>query len=125
MLRCLARGERVSEQIDCENVAEEIEAVGRTERRACESYLFQALLDDLKAQAWPQSREVPHWQSEARVARSNAAAAFTPSMRQRTNIASLYARARYAMPESIDGQPPLSVPESCLTTLDEMLSGAR
>jgi len=34
----------------------------------------------------------------------------------------LYAKARHAMPESLDGQPPLPVPESCEVTLDELLS---
>src|SRR5579862_9068169 len=87
LLRRLARGERVNEQIDWENLTEEVEALGRTERRACESYLIQALLQDLKAAAWPSSREVPHWRAEARLARVNAKAAFTPSMRQRIDLA--------------------------------------
>jgi hypothetical protein len=123
LLRRVARGERVNAQIDWENVAEEVEAVGRTERRACESYLIQALLHDLKAAAWPSSREVPHWRAEARLARGNAAAAFTPSMRQRIDLAALYRRALHAMPETIDGQPPGAVPETCPVTLDELLAG--
>jgi hypothetical protein len=124
LLRRLARGERVNEQIDWENVAEEVEAAGRTERRACESYLIQALLHDLKAEAWPSSREVPHWRAEARLARGNAVAVFTPSMRQRIDVAALYSRALRALPETIDGEPPLPVPETCPATLDELLADA-
>jgi len=124
LLRRLARGERVNAQIDWENVAEEVEAVGRTERRACESYLIQALLHDLKAEAWPSSREVPHWRAEARLARGNAVAVFTPSMRQRIDVAALYSRALRALPETIDGEPPLPVPETCPATLDELLADA-
>ena len=40
LLRRRAAGELVNDaEIDWPNVAEEIEAVGRTERRACESHL--------------------------------------------------------------------------------------
>ena len=60
LLRRMAAGERVNNQVDWENVAEEIESVGRTERRACESHLVQALLHDLKAEAWPLARDA-HW----------------------------------------------------------------
>jgi Domain of unknown function DUF29 len=58
LLRRMAAGERVNDQVDWENVAEEIESVGRTEPRACESHLVQALLHDLKAEAWPLARDV-------------------------------------------------------------------
>jgi hypothetical protein len=53
--------------------------------------------------------------------RLDAAEAFAPSMRQHLDVAKLYARARYIMPETIDGQPPLPVPEACAMTLDELL----
>ena len=47
---------------------------------------------------------------------------FVPSMRQRIDVAGLYADALAAMPETIDGQPPLPMPEVCTVTLDELLS---
>jgi hypothetical protein len=37
-------------------------------------------------------------------------------------VASLYAKALHAMPESIDGQPPLPVSAICPVTLDELLN---
>jgi hypothetical protein len=122
LLRRLARGEKVNEQIDWENVAEEIETVGRNERRACESYLIQALVHELKVRAWPNSRAVPHWQSECRVARFDAQRAFSPSMRQLIRMSDLYATALDRMPEAIDDQPPGPVPETCPFTLDELLA---
>ena len=76
LLRRMAAGERVNDQVYWENVAEEIESVGRTERRACESHLVQALLHDLKAEAWPLASDVAR---EARQ-RGEARAAFSPSM---------------------------------------------
>jgi hypothetical protein len=121
LLRRLARGERVNDQIDWQNVAEEVEAVGRSERRACESYILQALLHDLKIKAFPASPEVPHWRVEAHAFRYEASKAFAPSMRQRIDVASLYREALRRLPQSIDGRPPLPVPQICDVTLDEML----
>jgi len=46
------------------------------------------------------------------VARINAADAYAPSMRQRLDVADPYAKARRAMPETVDGQPPLPVPQT-------------
>ena len=43
-------------------------------------------------------------------------------MRQRIDIASLYADAVRALPEKLDGLDPLPVPAACPVTLDEMLS---
>jgi hypothetical protein len=37
-------------------------------------------------------------------------------------VAKLYRRALRRMPETIDGQPPLPVPEACPVTLDELLA---
>jgi hypothetical protein len=108
--------------LDWDNLAEEIEDVGRNQLRAVESHLIQALLHDLKAAAWPLSRDVPHWRAEARGQRDDARSAFTPSMAQRIDVATLYRRALRRMPETIDGQPPLPVPETCTVTLDELLA---
>jgi hypothetical protein len=122
LLRRVAAGEPVNEAPDWLNIVEEVADVGRNSLRACRSLLFQAMLHDLKAAAWPLSRDAPDWRSEARVARINAADAYTPSMRQRIDVPGLYAKALHAMPESNDGQPPLPVPETCAMTLDELLS---
>jgi hypothetical protein len=122
LLRRLARGEQVNEQIDWENVAEEIETVGRNERHAVESHLIQAMVHALKALAWPQSNSVPHWQAEMRIARSDARRRFSPSMRQLIDMADLYNAALDRLPEEIDGLAPGPVPETCPFTLDELLA---
>ncbi|WP_428532202.1 DUF29 domain-containing protein [Rhodopila sp.] len=121
LLRKVAAGERINDQVDWENVIEEIESVGDEQRHAVESLLLRALLDMLKADAWPLSRDAPHWQSEARVFRAQAANRFTPSMRQRLDLDRIYRQTLRALPETIDGQPPLPVPEVCPVTLDELL----
>jgi hypothetical protein len=123
LLRRRAAGELVNDSdLDWPNIAEEIEAVGSEQLHAVTSLLTQALLHMLKAEAWPLSREVPHWQAEARRFRDDAADRFAPSMRQRIDIAKIYRRALRAMPDSIDGQPPLPVPGECPVTLDELLA---
>jgi hypothetical protein len=113
---------RSANALDWDHLAEEIEDVGRSQFRAVESHLIQALLHDLKAAAWPLSRDVPHWRAEARGQRDDARSAFTPSMAQRIDVPALYRRALRRMPETIDGQPALAVPETCTVTLDELLA---
>ena len=123
LLRWRAAGELIIDAgLDWPNIIEEVADVGRNTLRAWRAHLLQALLHDLKAKAWPLSRDVPHWRSEARVARINAADANAPSMRQRIDVADLYARALRAIPDTIDGQPPLPLPDACPVTLDELLS---
>lgn len=123
LLRRRAAGELVNEaELDWSNIAEEIESVGSEQLFQVESLLMQALRHMLKAEAWPLSRDVPHWQAEARVFRGDAARRFVPSMRQRIDMARVYRRALRAMPETMDGQQPLPVPDVCPVTLDELLA---
>ena len=125
LLRQAAAGWHNAEDApDWPNIIEEIEGVGRSELNAVRSLLTQALLHDLKAAAWPDSREAPHWQAEARGFRDDAMNAFTPSMRQRIDVAEIYRRALRRLPASLDGQEPLAVPSECTLTLDELLAGA-
>jgi hypothetical protein len=123
LLRRVANGDAINETPDWANIIEEVEAVGRSELHAVESLLIQAILHGLKADAWPLSLYVPHWEAEARGFRDDAARRFTPSMRQRISVAGLYARALRRMPDTVDGQPPLPVSAVCPVTLDELLAG--
>ena len=123
LLRRVGAGEMVNDQVDWENVAEEVESVGRSQLAKVKSLLVQALAHMLKAEAWPLSREVPHWRAEALGFRGDAADIYTPSMRQRIDVAELYTRAVRRVPETMDGQGPLPLPEVCPVTLDELLSG--
>jgi hypothetical protein len=122
LLRRVARGERINDQVDWPNIIEEVESVGREQLHAVESLLVQALVHMLKAGAWPQSREVAHWRAEAIRFRGDAAQRFVPSMRQRLDLARLYRRALMAVPEAIDGQARPALPTVCPMTLEELLS---
>ena len=121
LLRRLAAGERVNDQIDWDNVAEEVESVGREQLHAVESLLLRALLHMLKTKAWPQARDAAHWSAEAIRFRADAARRYAPSMRQRIDLADIYRDAIRALPQTNDGQPPLPVPPICPVTLDELL----
>ena len=123
LLRRNASVARSNDAIDWLNVIEEIEDVGRSELRSCRSLLRQALRHMLKAEAWPLSRDAPNWRADAVDFRRQARDAFTPSMRQRIDVASLYADALAALPETMDGVAPLPVPAVCPVTLDELLAG--
>ena len=113
---------RSANALDWDNLMEEIAAVGRSELHAVESHLILALLHDLKAEAWPLSRDGEHWRAEARMHRDAARRHHTPSMTQRLDVEKLYHQARRGMPETIDGTAPLPVPAICPVTLAELLS---
>jgi hypothetical protein len=122
LLRRRAAGELVNDaEMDWSNIAEEIEDVGSNRLHAVESLLVQALRHMLKAEAWPLSIDAPSWRADAVDFRLQARRRFVPSMRQKINLAGLYADALAAMPGTIDGQQPLSVPDVCTVTLEELL----
>jgi hypothetical protein len=114
--------QRSANALDWDNLAEEIKDVGLSQLHAVMSHLRLALLHDLKAEAWPLSRDVDHWRAEARGHRGDARQHFTPSMTQRLDVEKLYREARRRMPETIDGTHPLPVPDTCPVTLAELLS---
>ena len=122
LLRRLANGELVNNQVDWENVVEEIESVGSGQLHAVQSLLRQALIHMLKAEAWSLARDAPSWRADAINFRQQAADRFAPSMAQRIDVAKLYRQARRALPETLDGVAPQPVPEECQVTLDELLS---
>lgn len=122
LLRRRAAGELVNDaELDWSNIAEEIEAVGRSEWHAVESFLVQALRHMLKAEGWPLSRDAPSWRADAINFRQQAARRFVPSMRQRIDMTRIYRQALSAMPDKVDGLSPLPI-RTPMPTLDELLS---
>ena len=122
LLRRLAAGEAVNALVDWENVAEEVESVGREQWHAVRSLLRQALIHWLKAQAWPESRDAPVWLADSVDFRTQAADRFTPSMWQKIDVAAIYRQARRAVPSAMDGVAPLPLPETCPFDLDALLA---
>lgn len=122
LLRRLAAGERVNDQVDWGNVIEEIESVGNEQVHAVSSLLMQAMAHRLKAIGWPDARDAPNWQADARMFCAQAADRFVPSMRGKLDLARLYRRAVRALPETMDGHAPQALPAACPWGLDELLA---
>lgn len=121
LLRRLAAGERVNDQIDWPNVIEEIESVGNEQLHAVSSLLTQAIIHRLKALAWPEARDAGNWNAEAVRFADDAADRFAPSMRQRLDLARIYRRALRAVPATMYGEPRPPLPETSPWSLDELL----
>jgi hypothetical protein len=122
LLRHVAAGPRTNQPApDWPNIIGEIEALGRSELNAVQSLLIQLLLHGLKIAAWPQAPYVSHSQKEARGFRRQIGRQLAPSMRQRIDLADLYADALDRLPDTVDGLPPLTVPPACPFALDDLL----
>ncbi len=123
LLRRLAAGEGVNEAVDWPHVIEEVQDVGLSELRACQSLLEQALTHVLKLHAMPNSLSAKHWRDEVQAFRNDVQRRFTPSMQQRIGLDDLYrkaaGRARAAMED--DAIAPRPLPEGCPFTLHELL----
>jgi hypothetical protein len=125
LLRRLARGERVN-GIDWAHVIEEIEDLGLSELNATRSYLRLMLAHLLKIRAWPDSASVNHWRSEIAAFQADAAQRFAPSMRQRIDLAVLYAQALEQVEGlSHDGRDAGPLPAACPFTLDQLFGERR
>jgi hypothetical protein len=122
LIRRLGRGETV-DGVDWTNVAEEIESVGRSELHDVEDYLTRMMVRLLKLQAWPDSTEADHWCCEFVGFQADAQRRFTPSMRHRLNVVSLYDDALAQLRAGDrQGTVPRPWPEANPFTLDRLLN---
>jgi hypothetical protein len=121
LLRRLAAGERIIDQIDWGNVIDEVECAGRRQLTELKSLLVQALVAMLKAWAWPRSPEVSRWYAEARGFQREAVEILAPNMRRRIDINEFYFKAIRFLPRTIDGEEPPLFPTECPVTLEDLL----
>ncbi len=121
LLRRLAHGERLNDTIDWENVIDEVESVGRSELHGCESLLRQALIHLLKLHLTPKSRSASHWRGEVVTFLADARRYFSPSMRQRIDLAALYAEALSRFRAETRGKRDHRLPAACPFVLDDLL----
>lgn len=110
LLRRMARGERVN-GLDWENVAEEIESVGRSELHAVESQLRVALTHLLLMALAPWPEPVRHWRAEATAALAEAARGYVPSMAQRIRLDRVWRDARRVAERKLEGEAVVFGPE--------------
>ncbi|CAO3399997.1 DUF29 domain-containing protein [Azospirillum palustre] len=120
-----ASRERINTPIDWENVAEEIESMGRSELRAVESALVRVIEHLLKLEHSPAADPRGDWKVSVlehrdRVARDLSA---SPSLRGRIDTADIYKSGRKiaALGLERDGMRLNDLPPDCPYSLDQLL----
>src|SRR5437870_11319419 len=94
VLRGLRSRRDLPNELDLENVAEEIEDVGRSELNAAQSLIRQILVHIIKASSVPDVDLVMHWHGEAVGFHADLLDRVTPSMVNRIDASVLWRRAR-------------------------------
>ena len=93
-LRTLARTRHdLSNELDWEHVAEEIEDVGRAEFNAVQSFVRLILIHLIKAISVPDAVSILHWRSEVVAIQGELVDRVTPSMHSRIDLSKLWLRA--------------------------------
>ena len=123
-LKDAARG--LPNELDLENVAEEIESVGRSEQRAFESYVKQVFIHLIKMAANPDPNLHADWSGEIVGFKFEAQSAVTPSMLQRSDVDRVWriavANARSALRKR-DEELPAGLPEQSPFSFGDVLDG--
>ena len=119
---------RAANEIDWENVAEEIEAVGRSEINATLSQIDNILRHRLYLLGWPNSSSVRKWQVELREFHRQLRRYLTPSMKGEPKISDATVAEAYGAAVDyclvhMDTEPASPLPEVCPWSLSDILSG--
>ena len=121
LLRQVPRG---SFELDIDHLADEVEDMGRSELNKASSLLRQALVHLLKLAILPDSPSREHWLSEVITFQGDARLAFTPGMKQRIELDSVWKAARNGATNVLKGsglEAPV-LPMACPFALDELLA---
>ena len=95
VIRALGRSRRdLPNELDIENVAEEIESVGRSELAAVESQLQNILVHLMKIAVAPDADPVRRWRMKIAAFHAEIRRRYSRSMRQRIDFGELWAVAR-------------------------------
>jgi hypothetical protein len=92
LLRRWASGERVTDQVDWENVAEEIESVGKSQRTALASRMLWLLEHLMKLEASAATAPRRGWRESVRRARTEIAELLEDSASLRSTVGAVIAR---------------------------------
>lgn len=122
LLRRMGAGERVNNQVDWDNVAEEIEAVGRSEKREVRSRLIVLCQHLLKWEFQPEHRS-PSWRSTIRTQRRDLVAVLedSPSLRPFATqvLSEAYASGRE---DAAEESGMTALPEICPWSLEQIIN---
>lgn len=113
----------VPNELDIENVAEEIESVGRSELAAVESYLRLILLHVAKLALEADSQAEYHWRSEILGFHADMTGRYAPSMRQRIDLDAIWhtSRERALLAYKREQDRKVDLPEQNPFSLDELI----
>jgi hypothetical protein len=112
-------------ELDIENIAEEIESLGRSELAAVKSQLRLMLSHLIKLSAEPESDAARHWHVEVFGFHRELHDRYAPSMRQRIELVDIWRsaskQARLAYQGTAQQQAVADLPVDCPFTLDDLL----
>jgi hypothetical protein len=123
-IRRLARVRDVPNDLDIENVAEEIESVGRSELAAVRSYIRLIFAHLIKLAADGNSESRGHWQGEIVAFHADMIGRYAPSMRQRIDLDDLWRRALdQSIPtyQGVQQELIAQFPRHCPFVLDDLI----
>jgi hypothetical protein len=120
LLRALPRG---SNRLDLDNLAEEIEDMGRAEIKEISSLLRQTLTHLIKIAVDENSQAVAHWVTEATGFQSDAVLILSPGLKQRLDLPKIWklSKRNTAVSLAEHGIAVAPLPETCPLTLDDLL----
>lgn len=124
IIRRLGRTRRdLPNDFDIENVAEEIESVGRSERASVESFLRLLILHLIKIASAPESPAALHWREEALNFGADAFIRFAPSMAQRIDMERVWRLARNQAVSTLAGHNDTvaTLPPHCPWTVEQLV----
>jgi hypothetical protein len=109
--------------LDLNNLAEEIEDMGRDEIREISSLLRQTITHSLKIVIDPNATSAERWFGEIITFQGDAVLAFSPGLKQRLDLEKIWRVACNGVTRSLEKHgvavPPL--PENCPLSLDDLL----
>jgi len=120
-----ATARNLPNELDIENVAEEIESVGRSELATVESYVELIFLHLIKLLAEPEAATSRHWRGEISAFHFRARRRYSPSMRQRIDLDEIWRSAREQLMITYDGVQRQRVAElsaKCPFSIDDVLA---
>jgi hypothetical protein len=127
LLRRAAAGERVNDQLDWENVAAEIESLGKSDRRELTNRMRTILIHLIKLQASPATGPRPGWRETIIEQRAEIRTLLEDSPSLRSTVPAIIGKelpaARAAALASLAGynEPPLVDPGDLDFTADQVL----